>query len=197
MSTEGGIEVQKGSAVKRVSTGISILFLSVILLFLVIVSAGMGYVKISFPDVFRIILSAIFGETGGAGDLYGIPAAVVMDVRLPRILAAAAVGAGLAVSGAVFQGILQNPLADPYTLGVSAGAAFGASLAILLNIGFMGHFSITAFAFAGAVITLFLVIYLSCSSVSAATGGGLSSNNLILSGIIHSVCLKLLKCRCA
>ena len=86
---------------------------------------------------------------------------------------------GLAVAGAVFQGILLNPLADPYTLGVSAGAAFGASLAILFSLG-GALYSVPGFAFAGAIATLFLVIYL------AYSGGrrGFSSNNLILSGII-------------
>jgi iron complex transport system permease protein len=83
----------------------------------------------------------------------------------------------------VFQGILLNPLADPYTLGVSAGAAFGASLAILFNIGLMGTYSVPLFAFIGATVTLLFVIYLSSSS------GGLSSNNLILSGIIVAAIL--------
>jgi iron complex transport system permease protein len=108
---------------------------------------------------------------------------VVFDVRLPRILSAAIVGAGLAISGVVFQGILLNPLADPYTLGVSAGAAFGASLAILFNIAFMGTYSVPLFAFIGAVGTLFFVMYLS------ASGGGVSSTNLILSGIIVAAIL--------
>jgi len=104
-------------------------------------------------------------------------------VRLPRILTAAIVGGGLAICGVVFQGILLNPLADPYTLGVSAGAAFGASLAILLNISLLAAFSVPIFAFCGAAGTLFFVIYLS------SNGNGLSSNNLILSGIIVAAIL--------
>ncbi len=108
---------------------------------------------------------------------------MIFDVRLPRILTAALVGAGLAMSGVVFQGILLNPLADPYTLGVSAGAAFGAALAILLNIHFLGTYSIPLFAFIGAASTLLFVIYLSSSAE------GLSSNNLILSGIIVAAIL--------
>jgi iron complex transport system permease protein len=87
------------------------------------------------------------------------------------------------MSGVVFQGILLNPLADPYTLGVSAGAAFGASLAILLNIHFLGTYSVPLFAFIGAASTLLFVIYLSSSAE------GLSSNNLILSGIIVAAIL--------
>jgi iron complex transport system permease protein len=157
--------------------------LALVLALIFIVSAGLGYIKIPFMDVVRIILSRITGYAGIIGDVDRLFPVVVMDVRLPRILTSAIVGAGLAISGVVFQGILLNPLADPYTLGVSAGAAFGASLALLFNISVMGTWSVPLFAFLGAVITLLFVIYLS------ASGGGLSSNNLILSGIIVAAIL--------
>lgn len=154
------------------------MILSLALVLVLIVSAGLGFIKIPFTEVIKIAVSKIFNSPemlGGMDKLYPV---VVVDVRLPRILTSAAVGAGLAVSGVVFQGILLNPLADPYTLGVSSGAAFGASLAILLNITLMGTLSIPLFAFMGGIGTLLFVIFLS------RTGGGLSSNNLILSGII-------------
>ena len=83
----------------------------------------------------------------------------------------------------IFQGILLNPLADPYTLGVSAGAAFGASIALLLNIGMLGIYSVPLFAFVGAAGTLLLVVFLASGS------GGLSSTNLVLSGIIVAAIL--------
>lgn len=149
----------------------------------VILSTGMGYIPISPTEVLRIIGAELTGFPGlltGMDELYPV---VVMDVRLPRILTAAVVGGGLAVSGCVYQGILLNPLADPYTLGVSAGAAFGAAVALLLNLTAVGTHSIPVFAFAGASLTLLLVIYLS------ASGGGMSSNNLILSGIIVAAIL--------
>ncbi|MGW8193528.1 MAG: FecCD family ABC transporter permease, partial [Desulforhopalus sp.] len=88
------------------------------------------------------------------------------------------VGGGLALSGAIYQGILLNPLADPYTLGISSGAAFGASLALLANVSLLGHFSIPAFAFAGAVFTLLVVMRLSTFN------GQISAQTLILSGVI-------------
>lgn len=158
--------------------GARLLLLFIGLCTVIVVSAGMGYISIPSEKVIKIILAKLTGNQGlitGTDELFPV---VVMDVRLPRILTAAIVGGGLALSGCVFQGILLNPLADPYTLGVSAGAAFGAAVALLLNINFMGYYSITAFAFAGALLTLLFVIYLSSS------GGGVSSNNLILSGII-------------
>jgi len=149
----------------------------------IIVSTGMGYIKVPAAAVVKVILGRLTGQAQFLEGLDSVIATVVMDVRLPRILSAAIVGGGLAVSGVVFQGILLNPLADPYTLGVSAGAAFGASLAILLNIGLLGMYSVPLFAFLGATVTLVFVIYLSSS------GGGITSNNLILSGIIVAAIL--------
>lgn len=152
--------------------------LAVLLVIVVVVSTGMGYIPISAVEVLRIIAARITDAGALLSGMDETFPVVVMEVRLPRILTAALVGGGLALSGCVFQGILLNPLADPYTLGVSAGAAFGAAVALLLNISAMGTFSIPVFAFGGAVLTLMLVLYLS------ASGGGFSSNNLILSGII-------------
>jgi iron complex transport system permease protein len=149
----------------------------------IIISTGMGYIKLPPATVVKIIFAKLSGQSHLLEGMDSIFPVVVMDVRLPRILSAAVVGAGLAISGVVFQGILLNPLADPYTLGVSAGAAFGASLAILFNIGMMGSYSVPLFAFVGAAVTLLFVVYLSSSS------GGLSSNNLILSGIIVAAIL--------
>ena len=160
-----------------------LLSLSALLVATVLLSTTLGYIRIALLDVVKVIAGRIFGDAGWLAGVSPIHATVVFDVRLPRILTAALVGAGLAISGTAFQGILLNPLADPYTLGVSAGAAFGASLAIILNIGFMGLYSVPLFAFAGALLTLLLVIGLSSSTE------GLSSNNLILSGIIVAAIL--------
>jgi iron complex transport system permease protein len=168
-----------------ISMQVGILF--VILCLLVILSTGMGYIHIPFYDAARIIMAEITGQFDLIQDMDPVFKVVVMDVRLPRILTAALVGAGLAASGVVFQGILLNPLADPYTLGVSAGAAFGASLALLFNLSVFGVFSIPVFAFAGALCTLGAVIYLSFGSRPATSS--LSSNNLILSGIIVTAIL--------
>lgn len=161
-----------------VSAGLALLLLAEI-----VFATGAGYLSIPFPDVLRIVFARLFGAEALFDHLGELLPVVVMDVRLPRILTAALVGAGLSVSGAVFQGILLNPLADPYTLGVSAGAAFGASLALLLGIARLGVWSVPLFAFAGAVATLMMVIYLTAGS------GDFSSGNLILSGIIVAAIL--------
>ena len=90
-------------------------FLSVLLAAAVILATGMGFLHIRPSEVLQVIVSKITGkalpETFNA-----VFPVVIMDIRLPRILTSALVGGGLAVSGAVFQAILLNPLADPYTL---------------------------------------------------------------------------------
>jgi len=157
-------------------------FLLVIVLSVaVLVSAGMGYMNIGFYDVVTIIISSVTENSEQIKNLEEVASVVVMDVRLPRILCSIIVGAGLSVAGCVYQGILLNPLADPYTLGISAGAAFGASLAFLF-FPEAGIYVIPCFAFSGAVTTLFVVIWL--SSGKTFSREGLSSNSLILSGII-------------
>ncbi len=149
----------------------------------VVVAATMGFMKVPAGQVLQIIFDALRGRGSG---LEPVVVAVVMDVRLPRILAAVLVGGGLAVCGAVFQAILLNPLADPYTLGISSGAAFGASLVIVLQVfGLVlpSLFAVPLFAFLGAVATLFVVLAL------ASGDRRLSSTSLILSGVIVAAIL--------
>jgi iron complex transport system permease protein len=143
----------------------------------------MGYLKIAWLDVVRVVGASLTGNTALTANLDELTRVIVMEVRLPRILTAAVVGGGLSLCGVVFQGILLNPLADPYTLGVSAGAAFGAALALLLNLTVAGIYSVPVCAFIGATATLVLVIFLSSSA------GGANANNLILSGIIVAAIL--------
>jgi len=83
--------------------------------------------------------------------------AIIMDVRLPRVLLSAMVGAALAVAGAGMQGLFRNPMASPYILGISSGAAFGASLAIVLNLTIWGEYTLSLMAFIFAISTIFLV----------------------------------------
>jgi len=155
--------------------------LAAVLLVLIIMAAGLGFIDIKAFEIVRIIIARVQGVApAGIDQSYPF---VIMEVRLPRILASALVGGGLAVAGCVFQSLLQNPLADPYTLGISSGAAFGASLAILLLISGLilpAALIIPLSAFFGALFTLYAVFSLSAPS------SHLSSNSLILSGIIIS-----------
>ena len=157
--------------------------LAVLLLASIVVSASMGYMQVPAGDVLRVMTAKLTGTDPG---LDPVVMAVVADVRLPRILAAVLVGGVLAVCGAVFQAILLNPLADPYTLGISSGAAFGASLVIVLQVfglALPSGLSIPVFAFLGSLGTLMGVLAL------ASGDRRLSSTSLILSGVIVAAIL--------
>lgn len=139
----------------------------------VLVSLCVGAYDVSIPDVFRILTASL---TGGTEDLDAMAVSMVMKVRLPRILGAVLVGAGLAVSGAVFQGMFSNPLADPYTLGVSNGAGFGAGVAIILSLSSAGiQLMAMAFGMAAVGLTFLLSIKNSKSTVTLILSGMLVS----------------------
>jgi len=110
---------------------------------------------------------------------------IIMDLRLPRVLGGILVGAALSTAGVVFQGVFRNPLADPYIIGISSGAALGAALAIVLHLGFtfLGFTPVSLLAFAVALITVFLVYNL------ARTGSRTSTVTLLLSGLAVSIFL--------
>ncbi|PID77529.1 MAG: iron ABC transporter permease [Deltaproteobacteria bacterium] len=160
---------------------ISLLF--IILLLLITAACGLGYMGIAPDEVLSIMLSGL----GFASDQIDQTAQiVVMEVRLPRIICAVLVGGSLGVAGAVFQAVLLNPLADPYTLGVSSGAAFGAALSMvltMLGIALPSAWLVPFLAFAGALLTLSAVFSLS------STDQGFGSNTLILSGVIVAAIL--------
>ncbi|ACO78820.1 iron(III) ABC transporter-permease protein [Azotobacter vinelandii CA] len=119
--------------------------LGALLLMLVLVSFGIGRYPVSPDTVLAILAGKLFSI-----DPFWTPEteAVVMGIRLPRILAALLVGAALSVSGAAYQGLFRNPMVSPGILGVSAGASLGAALAILLGHGMPG---IQGLAFAGGL----------------------------------------------
>ena len=118
------------------------------------------------------------GAVPGAAD----PAAdIVWRIRLPRVLLAALVGAALATSGVLFQALLRNPLADPFVLGVSGGAALGGILVLGLGASFgLGPSAVPLAAFAGAVCTTFLLFGV------AGARGRLSSTSLLLTGVVFN-----------
>jgi iron complex transport system permease protein len=140
--------------------------------FLAILSLGLGIYHVPPLDVVNILVSNILGHAQDT-----IPNHVVMTVRLPRISAAILVGAALSLAGGSFQGLFRNPLVSPDILGVSAGAGFGAALAILLS---GDKFMIQAFAFCFALIAVTIVY-----SVSKVVKGN-RTLSLILAGLAIS-----------
>lgn len=119
----------------------------------------------------RETLGALFHPSAG-----GVTHTLIWELRIPRIFTAGVVGAALAVCGVVFQAILRNPLAEPYTLGVSGGGALGATIAILLGI---SGLSMAAICFAGCCLSIGIVL-------GAASLRRFTNSMLILSGVILS-----------
>lgn len=147
-------------------------------------ASGIGSYDIPPRDILRLWLSPL--NAAWADGIDDTARYIAVHVRLARVCLALIVGSGLALSGAVYQGVLLNPLADPFTLGVSTGAAFGASLALLLGwsaVGFWGVGALPLAAFAGAVLALYLVYLL------GRINGRVHSTTLVLAGIIVSTFL--------
>jgi iron complex transport system permease protein len=109
-----------------------------------------------------------------------IDSAIVWQLRLPRVVLGALVGGVLAICGAAYQGIFRNPLADPYLLGVAAGAGLGATIAIVfaIDITFLGIHALPMLAFVGAVLAVALAY-----GIGRSVGAGRSSSTLILGGV--------------
>jgi iron complex transport system permease protein len=136
-----------------------------------------GSVAIGPTETLGVIVQRAFGIDLG-GHWTAATETIVWELRLPRVLTAALVGAGLAVAGATYQGIVRNPLADPYVLGTSSGAALGAALAILLPIGLtVFQFGlVNVWAFVGAITSALVVFRL------GGSGGPGGMTRLLLTG---------------
>ena len=155
-------------------------FLAVILFVVVVIALKLGAVQVSLYGLGRDLIRVLLGQSSAISSDYGM---IVVDIRLPRILLAIVVGASLSVAGAGFQALLRNPLADPYVLGVSSGAAVGSILALMLEnqLALSPEFAglITPLgAFLGAAITISGVYLL------GRREGQMDSNTLLLGGVI-------------
>lgn len=146
---------------------------TIVALVAIVIAPFIGQTPLRFDQVFS--WSVPFAEN--------VDAQIFFLARLPRSLAAALVGGTLAVAGVVFQGLLRNPLATPYTLGISAGASFGAMSAITFGslvpwLGYVGLSNVTGASFAGAALAV-LVVY----ALASARHSGLSTTVLLLAGV--------------
>ncbi len=165
-------------------TKIVVLFF--LLLFAIFFSTTIGPSDISIRQVIFVVASNIPGldSVFSIDDLRPSQETIIMQIRLPRVFLAALVGMGLAASGTTFQGLLKNPMADPYIIGISSGAALGAALAIVTGISMaVGYFTVPLVAFIGAVISIFIVYHI------ARVGTKVPVYNLLLSGVALSAFL--------
>jgi iron complex transport system permease protein len=158
-----------------------LLLLVAIALVSTIVAIGVGAVEISPAMVLAIIRDALSPGSVEPGWTLG-QQSIVIDLRIPRAILGATVGAGLAIVGAVLQNITRNPLADPYLFGVSSGAAVGAVIVILYTGSVLGLVTLPLAAFAGALVSMGLVFVL------ALEVGGFGTERLVLTGVaVHFV----------
>jgi iron complex transport system permease protein len=156
--------------------------LAAVLFLVVVIALKLGAVQVSLYGLGEDLLSVLLHRTTALTSDYGM---IILEIRLPRILLAIVVGASLSVAGTSFQALLRNPLADPYVLGVSSGAALGAVLALILE----PHLALPVWlsalftpfgAFLGAAATIAAVYFLGLRQ------GQIDSATLLLAGVISA-----------
>lgn len=152
-----------GSAARKNVTYLFFLFL--LLLAVALIALTYGSVEISLSEIFHSLFAADNSPERS----------IIINIRLPRILLAIAVGGGLSVAGAIFQAMLMNPLAEPFILGISGGGTFGAVLAMLIGLSFLG---VQTFAFFGSVSVIIIVFML------GKRFGSIEPNVLLLTGVM-------------
>lgn len=151
-----------------------IIFLMAALVITVVTAVSLGQVNIKVSDTYKII----FGKLIHNDEIYNSSSkamiAIVWNMRLPRVLLGLLAGAGLALCGCVMQATVNNPISEPYILGVSSGATFGATLLIVIGLGTF----VSGGAFVGAVIATVMVLGI------AAGHGKMTTTRLILAGTV-------------
>ncbi len=158
-----------------------LILLAVVCAVAIMLAMGIGSVPIAPLHTANVILNQLFG-------LELLPqigpntVAILAELRIPRTLLAFICGAGLAVSGVMMQSVLRNPLASSYTLGVSSGAAVGATLTILLGLNMFGGFTLPVFGLGFGVLTVFIAI-----GIASKLDKNLQNNTIILTGMALSL----------
>lgn len=144
------------------------------------IALAVSSVNVPIPQIMRIVTSHLTGWQL-AEDIPKTINLMIWDIRLPRVILSFLIGSALALSGAAFQGLLRNPLADPYTIGVSSGSALGAVSVIFFKISLFGAFTLPLFGIAGGFIALMIVF-----GMTRLSGRGMAVETIILAGIIVS-----------
>lgn len=152
------------------------------LLIAMLLGISIGTVSVPAMDILNIIGAEIFRYTPNE-QIQSMYANIVMNIRLPRVILAGLVGASLAIAGAAFQGLLRNPLADPYTLGVSSGASVGAVITLFfgISIPYVGLFTLPLLSILFSFITIFFVLLF-----ARRVERSMKVETIILTGIIFS-----------
>ncbi|WP_251440001.1 FecCD family ABC transporter permease [Veillonella intestinalis] len=168
---------------RRRKAFISILTLLILLIIVAFTALYVGTIKVPFIGGLKSLAQGFGMPIGANLPLEPEQEAVLWYIRLPRLLIGLMVGASLALAGVVMQGIFSNPLADPGIMGVSAGASFGAVIAISLGLTSLGMFYMPVFAFVGAFAAVSVTVMLT------VRGGRIETATLLLAGVAVSMLL--------
>lgn len=146
-------------------------FLLIFLIVTCLISLSIGSASISLKNVLNILINANSNST---------ECSIIFDIRIPRILLGIFIGGGLSLAGVILQGLLRNPLVEPYTLGISGGSAFFVCLSISFGLNKYFEYANPIFGFLGGVTILLLIYYLNISKNLVKTNG------ILLTGVILS-----------
>lgn len=161
-----------------------LMILSIPLAFLIIcIGTSIGSSNISILDIISILGNKILRIPLRIG-IDSKDVAIIWSLRLPRVLLAFIVGGALSASGAVVQSVLKNPLASPYTLGISSGASLGVGIVIVtgISIPVLGNLTLPLVGFICSLLTIILIL-----KFASKVDGSLSNNTIILSGLVFSL----------
>lgn len=157
-----------------------LIVMAVVLLASMLLATRLGSVDLSFDAIRKVLLAKVTGRPYDQG-LDSSMESILWDIRIPRILTAFIVGAGLTICGILMQALTKNPLADPYVLGISQGASAGAVSVIMYGyLSFLGLYGRMVGAFAGAVISIMLAMKI------ASIRNKITATQLVLAGIAVS-----------
>ena len=147
--------------------------LAILLVISILISLVSGELDLSLPEIVSLIL--------GNADTESMEYLLITQVRLPRIILGLAVGGSLSLAGVILQGIYRNPLVEPFTLGISGGASLGVAVTIVFSLHeTIGSFMLPFSGFAGALLIIFLVYFIS------ARKGGINIQHMLLTGVMIS-----------
>jgi iron complex transport system permease protein len=161
---------------------IAYLAAGIFLLLSILLGTSIGTVNVPIPAIIKIMEAKLFGYNS-LERMDPMFINIVLDIRLPRVILSGLVGAALAIAGASFQGLLRNPLADPYTLGVSSGASVGAVITLFfqLSIPFIGSFTLPLVSILFSLVTIVFVL-----AFARKMERSMRVETIILTGIIFS-----------
>ncbi|MCL2375826.1 MAG: iron ABC transporter permease [Defluviitaleaceae bacterium] len=163
-----------------------VIILCIIAIGTLLFAIAIGGVNVAPMEIIRIILNRTLG-IGNVDDISAANSAIIWNLRLPRALLAFVVGGMLSVSGAIMQSTLRNPLASPFTMGVSSGASLGAALVIFSGIAFLPMLTLPTAGFVMGMATMVVAMFL-----ASRIDGMMENNTIVLMGMVISLFINAL-----